>query len=661
VQFRLSLLIVAFGLSASGAETVPSFATSLYPALKAAGCPMCHNPDGVASGTRLHFPDANASAADIETFGNSLGILVDRANPSQSLLFRKPTNRIPHAGGQRIKPGSPEETALIAWIDHLAKSTPQTSGEAPATAMKPPFVEFRRLTHSQYNNTARDLLGDRSLPANGFPPEDFVNGFKGQYESQSISPILMDAYGTAAEKLANAAFRSGVPASLLACKPSLRCRGEFIRSFGLRAFRRPLKPAEAARYEALFAKQASFTAGARIVVEAMLQSPNFLFHLEDTKNPAWKPYAAASQLSYALWDTMPDAALFEAAAKGELNTPAEIEVQARRMLKDPRAKQAVDEFAAEWLRFDRALTATKDRSVFREFTPDTLYAMTEEARAFIADLVWNDGNFMDLFSAPYGYMNADLAKLYGAPAPETEYQKTAFPAGSERAGILGQGLFLALTAKPEETSPTARGLFVREQFLCQHVPDPPPGVNTNLPPVSEDRPKTNRERMAEHTTNPTCATCHSLIDPIGFGFEKFDAIGARREKLKIVFRGEGESRKVRKTVQVDLDTTGKVAGIPDSNFSSPKELGAILARSAVCQECMVKQYFRYVAGRLETPGDRPLLARVFADFSASGFRFRDLIIAMAVNREFPGSAWPGQGPALPISKSEREANVASNH
>jgi hypothetical protein len=122
------------------------------------------------------------------------------------------------------------------------------------------------------------------------------------------------------------------------------------------------------------------------------------------------------------------------------------------------------------------------------------------------------------------------------------------------------------------------------------------------------------------TTNPTCATCHSLIDPIGFGFEKFDAIGARREKLKIVFRGEGESRKVRKTVEVDLDTTGKVAGIPDSNFSSPKELGAILAGSPFCKECMVKQFFRYVAGHLETPGDRPLLTRVFADFSASGFR-----------------------------------------
>jgi hypothetical protein len=653
VRFLPIFLILAFGLNAPAAES-PSFGATLYPVFKAAGCPMCHNPDGVASGTRLHFPDANATAAEIETFGNSLGILVDRANPSQSLLIRKPTNRIPHAGGERIKPGTPEEAKLIAWVNHLATSAPQAApAEAPVSSLKPPFVEFRRLTHNQYNNTVRDLLGDRSLPSNGFPPEDFVNGFKGQYDSQSISPILMDAYGAAAEKLAAAAFKSGVPAALVPCKPSVRCRDEFIRSFGLRAFRRPLKPDELARYDALFAKQANFAAGARIVVEAMLQSPNFLFHLEDTKNPAWKPYAAATRLSYALWDSMPDQALFDAAAHGDLNTPAGVETQARRMLKDPRAHQAIDEFAAEWLRFDRALTATKDRVAFREFTPDTLYAMTEEARAFVSDLVWNDKNFMDLFTAPYGYMNADLAKLYGVPAPESEFQRTAFPANSERAGILGQGLFLALTAKPEETSPTARGLFVREQFLCQHVPDPPPGVNTNLPPVSEDKPETNRQRMAAHTTNPSCATCHSLIDPIGFGFEKFDAVGARRDKLTILFRGTGQFAKVTKTVSVDLDTTGKVAGIPDSNFSSPKQLGAILAKSSVCQECVVKQYFRYVSGRLESPGDRPLMTRVLSDFSASGFRFRDLIISMAVNREFPAAASPVSGPA-------KESNVANN-
>ncbi|HVW85583.1 MAG TPA: DUF1592 domain-containing protein [Bryobacteraceae bacterium] len=634
-MFRLALL-TALSLSAFGAD----FAKSLYPALEAAGCRGCHSADGVASATRLHFPESDASAAQIEDFGKSLVVLVDRAKPEESLLFRKPTNRIPHSGGERIRRGTPQEAALKAWVEQLASMSPEEVAAATkvhdAPAAKAPAVAIRRLTHSQYNNTVRDLLGDRSLPASQFPPEDFVNGFKNQYQAQSISPILMDAYSNAAEKLAKAAFRNGIPPALIPCKPSASCRTQFIRGFGLRAFRRPLDPREMARYDALFVKQANFGAGAQIVIEAMLQSPNFLFRMDETTEPRWKPYAAASRLSYALWDTMPDAALLDAAAHGDLNTREGIGKAARRMLADPKAKQALDEFTTEWLRFDRALTAAKDRTRFREFTPETLYAMTQEARFFISDLVWNDRNFMDLYTADYGFMNGDLAKLYGVNPPATDYERVAFPAGSERAGLLGQALFLAETAKPDETSPTARGLFVREQLLCQHVPDPPPGVNTNLPEVTEDKPKTNRERMAEHTTNETCARCHSLIDPIGFGFEKFDATGARREKLELVFRkGEGEKRKVAKKIQIDLDTTGQVAGIRDSGFSSPQELGAILAKSDICQECVVKQYFRYVAGRTETIADRRLLARVFDDFRNSGFRFKELIISMVLNREFP--------------------------
>ena len=192
--------------------------------------------------------------------------------------------------------------------------------------------------------------------------------------------------------------------------------------------------------------------------------------------------------------------------------------------------------------------------------------MTEEARTFVGDLVWNDRNFMDLFTANYGYVNADLAPIYKVPAPAKEFDRVPFPAGSDRAGVLGQGLFLALTAKPEDSSPTARGLFVREQFLCQHVPDPPAGVNTNLPPVTEAKPQTNRDRMSEHATNPSCATCHKLIDPIGFGFEKFDAVGAKRDKFTLQFfaarGGEGGGRRTPpKTMDLDIDPTGYVAGI----------------------------------------------------------------------------------------------------
>ena len=541
-------------------------------------------------------------------------------------------------------------------MSELSKAIHYRDEEASGGGAVRPSIMLRRLTHSQYNNTVRALLGDRSLPANQFPPEDFVNGFKNQYASQNLSPLLEDAYSAAAEKLARAAFRPGNPHNPLTCAPSPACRTAFIQTFGLHAFRRPLESAELRRYEALFQQQPDFAAGAQLVVEAMLQSPNFLFHLEDTTNPKLRPYAAASRLSYALWDSMPDDALLAAAGRGELDTPEGVARAARRMLDDAKAHQALDEFVAQWLRFDRVLTATKERRAFPQFTPETALAMTQEARRFVSSLVWGNRDFTELFTAADAYPNGDLARIYGVEPPANDFDRVPFPANSERAGLLGQALFLTLTTKPAETSPTARGLFVREQFLCQHVADPPPGVNTNLPPVTEAQPMTNRDRMAVHATNKACAGCHNLIDPIGFGFEKFDAIGQRRDKLKLTF-GEsfGESKGARpklSTVELDLDTKGQVAGIPNSSFASPKELGAVLAASPQCQECLVKQYFRYVAGRSETPADRPLIRRVFEDFRSSGFHFQEMIISMMKARETPRVG------EFPMAGG---ANVAGNH
>ena len=161
-------------------------------------------------------------------------------------------------------------------------------------------ADLRRLTHSQYNNTVHDLLGDQTAPANQFPPEDFINGFRNQRKAQSLSPLLIEAYSAAAEKLARTAFRGGDTHGLIPCKPSAACRTRFVREFGLKAFRRPLEPAEQKRYETLMSRETDFIKGAQLVTEAMLQSPNFLFRLDETSDPKWKPYVTASRLSYAL-------------------------------------------------------------------------------------------------------------------------------------------------------------------------------------------------------------------------------------------------------------------------------------------------------------------------------------------------------------------------
>jgi cytochrome c553 len=618
-----------------------AFATGLYPVLEKAACRNCHNRDGVASATRLHFPEVDASSAQIEAFGKALVVLVDREHPDQSLLLRKPTNRIPHGGGKRIQPGSPEETKLLDWIatltklsgDDLTAALHYREQEDRGTGAVMNEPELRRLTHSQYNHTIRDLLGDQSGPANQFPPEDFINGFKNQSLAQNLSPILLDAYSDAAERLARAAFHGGDTHGLIPCKPSVPCRAQFVRDFGKKAFRRPLTVSEQKRYEALMGSEIDFVKGAQLVVEAVLQSPNFLFWMYSTEDPKLKPYATASRLSYTLWDTMPNAELIAAAEKGELATKDGVEKVARRMLDQPRAHEALDEFTSQWLRFDRLLTASKDRRKYPLYTRETALAMTDEARAFISDLVWNGRNFMTAFTADYGYVGPELAGIYGVPAPAKEIERIPFPKGSERSGLLGQGLFLALTAKPDETSPTARGLFVREQFLCQHVPDPPPGVNTNLPAVTAANPQTNRERMSAHATDAMCAGCHRLVDPIGFGFEKFDAVGVRRDNLVLEFREpkktDSENEKeVVKTVSLALNTNGNIAGIADSQFASPADMGAILAKSPQCQECVVKQYFRYSAGRVEGPADRPLLRQALLRFQSSQFQFKEVILAI---------------------------------
>lgn len=614
------------------------FTGKVFPVLQRAGCAGCHNADGVASATRLKFPEAGAAPARIEAFGRSLHTLVDRAAPANSLLLAKPTRRVAHAGGKRIEPGSPDEAVLIEWVEYLAKA----AQSSPEVAERPESAGpvLRRLTHAQYNNTVRDLLGDDSRIADSFPPEDFVHGFRNQYQAQNTSPLQAEAYSTAAEKLAKKAFQSEDTRKLIPCKTTEPgCASKFIRSFGRRVFRRPITQQETERYQKIFsaAAKAGFVAGARTVVEAMLQSPNFLLRTENGLDPQLRPYETASRLSYFLWNTTPDDALLGAAEKGELNTPEEVERSVRRMLKDSRAKQAMNEFLAEWLRFDRLVNAVKDRRTYPLFTAELALSMSEETRRLFSGLAWSNRNFMEFYSADYSFLSSDLATLYGLAAPRTDYERVTLPASTERSGILGQATFLALTSNPIETSPTARGLFVREQFLCQEVPQPPPGVNANLPPLSKAKPMTNRERLAVHLNNESCASCHSLIDPIGVGFEKFDAVGQRREKQKLTINpARGEKGETPFTVELPLDTSGNVAGIPGSAFSSPRELGKILAASAQCQECVVKQLFRYAAGRHETAADRLVIREAFEDFKRSGFQFQEALVSLTRGMIFDG-------------------------
>lgn len=641
---------VAFAQSNPKAADESYFTEKLYPLMHNSQCNLCHNDNGVAAATRLQFPSAEAGDEEIAAFGLGLLKLVDREHPEKSLLVQKPTNRIEHTGGERFAPGSDEEALLLGWVNYLAslsdeqiQAAQRRIARAGQHGLEP--LTIRRLTHSQYNNTVRDLLGDQSRPADGFPKEDFIHGFKNQLEGQGVPPLQAEAYSEAAERLARNAFRGGDHQKLIPCEPASAtdpaCAAEFVRQFGKKAFRRPLKEGEEHVYGELLRQEAArtsdFLAGAQMVVEAMLQSPHFLFRVERGPGSPFAQYEVASRLSYFLWDTMPDEELLRASEQGELASAEQIEATARRMLEDPRAKSSMDEFLAQWLRFDRALSAIRDRRLFRGFSTELAAAMTEETRQLFNHLVWEDGNFMEFFTADYTYVSTDLANLYGLPVPPEEFGRVEYPPDSGRAGVLGHASILTLTSKPSDTSPTERGLFIRDHFMCHEVPPPPPGVNTALPVVTESKPMTNRERLGIHLNSEACSSCHRLIDPIGLGFEQYDAIGAYREQVTLSFRPDDDDdgdRRRRIEVNLPIDTTAHVQGIEDSEFSTPKELGAILAANPGCQKCIVKKVFRYAFGREETVADQAAIEGILRAFQESGFKFRELIVALVTSKSF---------------------------
>ena len=647
----LLALAVALPSSVSGEESPIDFAAELYPRLEAKNCRACHSASGVASGTRLQFPERGAPVELVQRFGLDLRQLVNPSAIDESALLLKPTNKIPHTGGPLIATHSNEEQLLRRWVEYLASLDPEDrlTQAAPRGRRSEPI---RRLTHLQYDNTVNSLLGDSTRPARSFPSEDYVNGYTNQASAQVITPTLAELYGRVAERLGRNAFRYGDEGGLLPCEPNgpddRDCARKFVNDFGLKAFRRPLTQSEREAHVDLLLQWAqpdkAFLSGAAAVIEAMLQSPHFLFLVPHENNSPAKPYEIASRLAYALWNAPPDKELLAAAAAGGLHSRSAVEEQARRMLPNQRTTEAFDDFLSQWMRFDRLRNSVKDRNRFRDFGPQVAESMTEETRRLFQYLAWSDVDFREFFTADYTFVDDFLTRVYGLPDPAVPYEKTEYPADSTRSGILGHGTFLAQTGKPIHTSPTERGLFVREHFLCQAIPPPPPGVDTSLPPLMlGGRPMTVRETMEElHASQEVCASCHKLVDPIGYGFEHFDTVGAYRETEPVrVEPTPQQKREGAKATEhsLPIDASGFVAGIPDSAFSSPQDVGRILAQSSICQKCIVRQLFRYLFGRSETSRDAQVIDRAYNRFERSGFVFRELVLGLVVTEEFLAADW----------------------
>ncbi|MDX2050923.1 MAG: DUF1592 domain-containing protein [Polyangiaceae bacterium] len=502
-------------------------------------------------------------------------------------------------------------------------NAPQTGGSGPQGAVAGPTV-LRRLTNREYRASVRDLLGLGALPSENVDADlPAPKGFDNFADRLAVSTSLATQYATIAN---NKGVKEFVAPPCQAPMAEADCGAAFIRTFGERAFRRPLTAAEEQQYQGLFAAEVGrtgYSGGVTHVVEIMLQSPKFLYRFElgdasGGANRKLTPYEVASELSYMLLGSMPDQELFAAAAANALQTSAEVEQQARRLLKLPGARASLTAFLQEFSGIHRIADMQKTADVYPLFNADLKSAMTDETAQFIQAVVFDgDGSYNTLLTAPYSYVNAPLAQVYGMADPgqgNTLVKKDLNT--TERIGLLGQASVLATFAKAYESGPILRGKMGRVRFLCETLPPPPKAV---MPPPP-DLNATTRERFAKHSTDAECAGCHSLIDPIGFGFENYDGLGAYRTE---------ENGK-------PIDAAGNITGTPDMDgpFSGVPAFATKLAASQEAKQCLALKAYQWTFGRNDIAGERELANRIASDLTSGGLDIRELAVAITKSDNF---------------------------
>ncbi|MBL8740414.1 MAG: DUF1592 domain-containing protein, partial [Myxococcales bacterium] len=397
------------------------------------------------------------------------------------------------------------------------------------------------------------------------------------------------------------------------------CAQDFIGRFGRLAFRRPLAAEEEARFLGLFESGMAdndFPASIGLVLQAILVDPAFHFRFEvgegavEEGTVALSGLEVASRLSFLLWSSSPDEALLDAAEAGELDSADGVRQHAERMLGDPRARRGMRNFFRQWLRLDRLKTTAKLETVYPEFDEALARDLRDGALAFADYVMFDspDGSLRELFTGELAAVTPATAPIYGIAGPAEGLGLFATRKG-ERAGIVTDAAILSAFAKPDQSSPIARGVFVREVLLCQTLESPPEGLVIEVPPL--DPTATTRERFAAHSTNPTCARCHKLIDPIGFAFERYDGIGRYRESEN----------------GLPIDTSGQILDGEDAtgNVDDALDLARSIVESEVGQRCFATQLTRYALGHSETKSDKCTAEAMSVD-QGPEVRLRDLVL-----------------------------------
>lgn len=505
-----------------------------------------------------------------------------------------------------------------------------TDGEGEDTddglpaSYEPGPVALRRLLAPQYVESIRLLLGDEAADAADPPPDAALNGFTAIGATQlALGSAEIDRYEVSARDVAAAAMNAGGNAhAYITCTPTgisdAACMETFVRNFGRFAFRHALDEEEVGRYAAVGLTSATelsdFHAGVEATIAAMLQSPLFLYQVElgepDPDNPALRRLRGtelATRISFFLTGATPDASMLDAAESGFLDDEAGVRSAATALIDRVQARVAVEAFSTELLH----LNGLSERS----FDPALETAMHEETRRLIDHVAFEvDGDFSEIFDADYTFVNDVLAAHYGIEGTfGSEFVQVALPPEQRRGGILGHAGVLAVHSHVGSTSPTLRGKFVRETLMCQSIPAPPPGVSTDLP--VGDGTETMRERLEIHMTEPSCAGCHALMDPIGFALEAYDEQGVFRE----------------------LDNGKPVNDVVDfegAQIAGSQQLGNALRDDPNVATCLLRNLYRHATGHIETQSELDELEAVAEAFEDDGRNLKRALVEIVANPAF---------------------------
>lgn len=508
-----------------------------------------------------------------------------------------------------------------------AGQTPQ----ACSSTIAPTPAPLRRLTQFEYDNTLRDLA---NVPHTELPAEDIGNLFSNDVARQSVPPKLVPAYHASAASVAASLTSGANIGKLAACATSpagadeTGCARQVVQSFVPKAYRRPLAQDEIDGLVQLFqtirGAGQSFQSSIAAMIEAVLQGPDFLYRPEfgvavdgraDVRRVS--DVEMAVRLSYLLWGSMPDQALTDAAAAGELHTPEQIKAAATRLLADgSRRSHDVVRYFFDYLLPIQALSAlTRDPDLFpgSGYTSAIGPLMRAEAETLLDKEVFEgSGTWPGILTVDHTYANADLAAYYGlSGVVGTDFQKVPLD-GVKRAGLLTLGGIVTGPIHSNMTNPVTRGgTFIYKTLLCKKIAPP---ANIVIPPLDPDSAPTARQRFAMHEVG-YCAGCHAVFDPIGFALENFDAIGRWRDQEN----------------GVDIDATGGTAEL--GSFKGAIELGRKLAESETVQGCFAERWMDFGYGRTTDPSSCAL-ARVQEQFKAAGFNVQQLMVALTQTDDF---------------------------